>query len=262
MSSKRFKTIILMMLLLVNLALLFAAVPIYWQQSQRQTELEDGLVTLMASQQVSFDPEILPKEQTLYELELSFSSERELEIINQLIPGARADLTSPYQTSWNAESGSCTVALSGALALQLQTPIEMEPTALLEQLGFEIAASQRSLYSLTVWQQVAGAKLLSPLRLSLEDNQITRIEGYFLLYDGEPIRISEDACCSAADALVVFLMNRDSLGWVGSAVTAMEQGYAPAQSTAALRLRPVWRIFTDTASYEVDGLTRNVYLVE
>ena len=39
-------------------------------------------------------------------------------------------------------------------------------------------------------------------------------------------------------------------------------GYIPSESTSAIRLTPVWRIVTDTAVYEVDGMTRTVYLVE
>ncbi len=262
MSSKRFKTIILLMLVLVNLSLLAVSLPVHWQRSRRRTELETGLAAMMSDQQITFDPAILPEEQRLYELELSFSADRELEVVNQLIAGARADLSSPYQTSWSAGDSWCIVELAGALTVQLEVPPETEPTLLLEQLGFDVAASQRGLRTLTVWQRVAGAKLLTPLRLSLEEDRVSAMEGYFLLYEGDPLRISERACCSAADALVAFLASRDSLGWVGSAVTAMEQGYVPDQSPASLRLRPVWRIATDAASYEVDGLTRTVYLVE
>ena len=262
MSSRRFKTIILLMLVLVNIALLAATMPVYWQRSQRRSALEEGLVRLMEAQQIAFDPGILPEEQQLYELELSFSNDRELEVVNRLIPGARADVSSPYQTSWAGTGGSLTVELSGAFRLELNGLLTGEPTALLEELGFEIADTQRSLHTLTAWQQVNGAKLLEPLRLELSEHRVSGMEGYFLLSEGQPLRISQEGCCSAADALVAFLASRDALGWVGSAATALEQGYVPEQNTTALRLKPVWRIATDTAVYEVDGLSRNVYLVE
>ena len=52
MSSRRFKTIILVMLALVNLALLGASIPVYWQRTQRQSDLEEGLQVLMDAQQI------------------------------------------------------------------------------------------------------------------------------------------------------------------------------------------------------------------
>jgi len=261
-SSRRFKTIILLMLVVVNVALLAVSVPVYWQNAQRRTALEDGLAALMEAQQVAFDPAILPAEQTLYELELGFSTDRELDVVNRLIPGARADVSSPYQTTWTSGEDSVTVELSGAFRLQLKGLLVTEPLALLEELGFEVADTQRSLRTLTVWQEVNGAKLLTPLKLELSEDRVSGMDGYFLLYEGTPLRISQEAGCSAADALVAFLSNRDALGWVGGAVTALEQGYVPAQNATALQLRPVWRITTDTAVYEVDALTRTVYLVE
>ena len=211
---------------------------------------------------MAFDPGILPQEQTLFELELNFSEVRELEVVNQILPGARVDLSSPYQNTWTNAEGSCTVDLSGAFSVELRQPLAEDPLSLLESVGFEIAGTQRSLKSMTLWQKVMDATLLTPLRVNLENDQITGMEGYFLLYEGDPVRTSQAACCSAADALVVFVANRDSLGWVGGAVTALEQGYVPALYSGVLRLKPVWRIITDTATYEVDGLTRNVYLVE
>lgn len=262
MSSRRFKTIILLLLVAANLCLLAAVVPIYHQRGQRKTALEDQLAALMQQQQIRFDPAILPREQTLYELELSYSATAELAVVEALLPGARADHTSPYQTTWSAPAGSCTMAVAGEFSARLDTPLAEEPAALLKSIGFTAAATQWGVRSVTAWQQVAGVRVLTPLRLTIEDDKITAVEGCFLLYEGLPKRISREVACSAADALVAFLANRDALGWVGSAITAMEQGYVPGESAAALRLSPVWRIMTDTATYEVDGITRVVYLVE
>lgn len=262
MSSRRFKTIILLMLLAANLCLLAATLPIYWQRAHQSTALSDALLQLLEQQQIEFDPVILPEEQTLYELELTYSTDAEFAAVNVLLPGARADVTSPYETRWNAETGTCVVTVSGSLSAQMTQPLAQEPIVLLEQMGFTAAATQRGVYSVTVWQQVAGAKVLSPLKISLEDSKITTLEGCFLLFQGAPLRASLEPSCTAADAVVAFLAQRNDLGWVGQSITALEQGYVPGEHAASLRLRPVWRIQTDTAQYEVDGLTRSVSLVE
>ena len=65
---------------------------------------------------------------------------------------------------------------------------------------------------------------------------------------------------SAADALVVFLSARFELGWMGSAVVGMEQGYLRSETAAAatVHLTPVWRLDTDTGSFYVNGITGEV----
>ncbi len=262
MSSRRFKTVILVMLLAANLCLLAALAPLYWQKAHQPDELEGALLRLMEQQQIRFEPAALPAEQTLYSLELTYSAEAEFDAVNRLLPEARADVSSPYQTHWTARNGTCTAAISGAFTAQLTRPLAEEPTALLEQMGFESAAVRQDDGRLTVWQKVFGVQVLSPLVLTLEDGGVTALEGCFLFYTGMPTRVSEEAACSAADALVAFLAEKDSLGWVGETIHSLEQGYLPAESAAVLRLHPVWRIRTDTAVYEVDGLTRSVYLVE
>ena len=119
MSSRRFKTIILLMLLAANLCLLAASLPIYWQRSRQNTTLSDALLRLLEQQQVSYAPAALPEEQTLYELELTWSADAELTAVDALLSGARADVTSPYQTRWNAETGECTVTVSGGFSAKL-----------------------------------------------------------------------------------------------------------------------------------------------
>lgn len=261
MSSRRFKTIILLLLIAANLCLAAAVVPIYLQKYRRSDALTDGLSALMAQQQVQFDPAILPEEQTLYELELTYSVDAELAMVDALLPGARADYSSSYQTTWRSAAGTCTTAVSGGFSAELTAAPGLALDELLPQMGFQADTLQRGVRSVTAWQQVAGVRVLTPLRLELENGHVAA-EGTFLLYEGTPLRVSREVACGAADALVAFLANRDALGWVGGNITQVEQGYVPDDSVTALRLMPVWRIHTDTAEYEVNALTRIVYLVE
>ena len=62
-----------------------------------------------------------------------------------------------------------------------------------------------------------------------------------------------------ADALVVSLLSRDSLGWVGSEILSCEQGYVHSETaSSAMRFVPVWRIETDAGTFHVSGITREV----
>ena len=114
MSSRRLKTIILLMLLVANLCLLAAVLPVYRQRENQRAALTSALDALLAQQGVQFDAAALPEEQTLYALELTYSTDAEFAAVNALLPGARADVTSPYQTRWSAEPGSAVCAVSGA----------------------------------------------------------------------------------------------------------------------------------------------------
>ena len=63
----------------------------------------------------------------------------------------------------------------------------------------------------------------------------------------------------AQSALTQLLAGRDALGWVGSSVTGLTQGYLPADSAGGgIRLVPVWLIETDTGNFFVNGITREV----
>ena len=65
-------------------------------------------------------------------------------------------------------------------------------------------------------------------------------------------------------ALMAFLDARFELGWLGSAVLGMEQGYLQSDtaSAAMVHLTPVWRLRTDTGDFWIDGMTGVVTGVE
>ena len=98
----------------------------------------------------------------------------------------------------------------------------------------------------------------SELVFTYRNSALSYVEGTFYP-SAQAARVSEDACISCADALVALLSNRDSLGWVGSEVTACEQGYLHSETaSSALRFVPVWRIETDAGAFYVNGITREV----
>ena len=66
-----------------------------------------------------------------------------------------------------------------------------------------------------------------------------------------------------ADALIALLDSRDRLGWVGSRIERVQQGYVYTETAAGtLRFVPGWRIDTDTGAFFVSGATREVRAVE
>ena len=90
---------------------------------------------------------------------------------------------------------------------------------------------------------------------------ITRTGGFSAsLTGGSSItRVSEQEAISAADALAQLLARRDALGWVGSTVTSLTQGYLPSdQAGTGIRFVPVWLVETDAGSFFINGITREI----
>ena len=55
------------------------------------------------------------------------------------------------------------------------------------------------------------------------------------------------------------LSGRDALGWVGSTVTSLTQGYLPSdQAGTGIRFVPVWLVETDAGSFFINGITREI----
>jgi hypothetical protein len=139
---------------------------------------------------------------------------------------------------------------------------------LLRSMGFDAASVSdpvrlsAGVYEVTATQKILGVPVFSEgLRFSYTNGALTDVSGVFFL-SGTVARVSEDACISCADALTALLAARDTLGWVGSKIQAVRQGYQYAETaSASARLIPVWRIDTDTGSFFVNGITREITAV-
>ena len=119
-------------------------------------------------------------------------------------------------------------------------------------------------YALRVEQALLGMPVFGgTLTFSYQNGMLCAADGVFYPESGSIARVSEEACISCADALTQILASRDALGWVGSQITGMQQGYLHSETaTSALRFTPVWRVETDTAVFYVNGITREVRQAE
>lgn len=119
-------------------------------------------------------------------------------------------------------------------------------------------------YALGVEQALLGMPVFGgTLTFTYQDGALRAADGVFYPESGVITRVSEEACISCADALTQILASRDALGWVGSQITGMQQGYLHSETaTSALRFTPVWRVETDTTVFYVNGITREVRQAE
>lgn len=274
MPYSKLKNLMLLILLLVNLLLLALVIPLRMERSEQRRQIDRRLEELFASYDLSLDSSILPDSQTLYPLELEPDDAAAQAAAAALLGGglpAQNEL-SRLGGSYCSDLGSCRIARSGSFAAQFQNTeradnLEAAVRALLSGMGVDAASvappvrKSAGVYDVTAVQAVNAMPVFSAaLSFTYYNSVLRTVEGTVYLSSAPAVRADGDACISCADALAAFLASRDTLGWVGSTITAVEQGYVRAEtaSAAVVRLTPGWLISTDTGRFWVNGLTREV----
>ena len=271
MSGRRIKNLILLILALAVCFLLLAVVPGKLSAQREESALHRGLTELLASYGVSIDPALLTSGETLYAIELG---EADASAAAEALLGeaAEADSSSTrYEILYSADSGSVSFSRSGALHAELSAAVggrsyEQDMQRRLRGMGYTVWQTQPAVrqadgvYALGVEQALLGMPVFGgTLTFTYQDGALRAADGVFYPESGVITRVSEEACISCADALTQILASRDALGWVGSQITGMQQGYLHSETaTSALRFTPVWRVETDTTVFYVNGITREV----
>lgn len=274
MPVSKLKNLAILILLLANLALLGLLVPSRLARAQETERLRSSLSELCAAQEVTLDPETIPNTVELFALELGEDSDADLQAATALL-GQEVmvqDDSTRYQSLYSSASGSCQISRSGAFSAKLQNQAESSDLAaaagrLLKTMGFtaqEIGRPERvraGVYTVTATQSVLDVPVFSGgLTLTFSNNCLTALDGTFFTGTAQLTRISEAGCISAADAVVAFLSARYELGWVGSAIRSITQGYVRSETAAAaaVHLAPVWVLETDTGAFQVNGISGEV----
>lgn len=277
MPVSKLKNLAILILLLANLALLAMLVPSRLATRQEAEQMRAFLSQLCAAQDVALDPDSIPDTASLYALELGEDAEADLRAATALLGQEvlAQDDSTRYQSLYSSADGTCQISRSGAFSAKLQNQPEDSDltgatTRILKEMGFTAGRIEdpvrvrAGVYTVTAWQSVLDVPVLSGgLTLTYSNNCLTGIDGVFFTSAGQLTRVSEEVSISAADAVVAFLDVRYDLGWVGSAIESVVQGYARSETAAAaaVHLTPVWRLETDTGVFQVNGLTREVTAV-
>lgn len=275
MSGRRIKNLIILILTLAVCFLLLAVVPGKLSARREEAALHEGLTELLERYGVSIDPSLLVHGETLYAIELG---EADVSGAAEALLGEQAsadESSTRYELLYTAESGSVTFSRNGALRAALNAAAdgrsyEQDLQRRLRGMGYTVWQIQPAVrredgvYALRVEQALLGMPVFGgSLTFSYQDGALCAADGVFYPENGAVTRVSEEACISCADALTQILASRDALGWVGSQITGMQQGYLHSETaTAALRFTPVWRVETDTATFYVNGITREVRQAE
>ena len=218
---------------------------------------------------LSIDLDELPRSPTLYIVELS---EDGAQTAAQALLGAKTAPAgaSGFESTYESDLGTLHITRTGGF---FRVADRRQPGAKSGKSRREAAA--RHGFSIPVAHTRAGRKrrcaylrlqtllgvpvLGSLLELTYMDEHLTAVEGTFYTGGSSITRVSEQEAISATDALAQLLARRDALGWVGSTVTSLTQGYLPSdQAGTGIRFVPVWLVETDAGSFFINGITREI----
>lgn len=266
MPVSKLKDLAILILLLANAALLCLLVPRQLHQQQQEDRLRDAVTELCAEQEVTMEPDRLPETVTLHELELADGDTARLAALTALLGETPEKTDNDRYTadalrlcSWQEDSIS--LKLTGGREV---SDIRGSAGRILQKMGYEpdhISRPERlspGIYAMTATQSILGMPVFSEgLTVTYANNALSDLDGSFFV--GTLTATDSTACINAAEAVVAFLSARLELGWVGSAIQAMEQGYYRYETAgSAVRLTPVWKIVTDTGSFLIHGLSGDV----
>ena len=264
MPASKLKNLIILILLLANGFLLALAVPSYLQERSQRKTADGELAELFSRLGVTLEQSAIPPTLPLYPQEASCAPADNLAAVTALLGEQVVANAQAYRTDYKSAQGTAYLTVDGMLFAE-PTAITAEDTTLaterlLRAFGGEWTVTERSGETLFAARVLDGAPILSH-RVSFvwRGNTLVSVTGRLFAPDTAQ-RLRQTQCCTARDALLDFFASRMELGWVGSRIESVVQGYVLSESAAAstVQIVPAWQIETDGGTYYVDGVTRAV----
>lgn len=263
MKASRLKTIVIVILLLVNAFLLFLLLSRRAEQTQAYERTVEQLCELFERSGVSFDRALLPENSDVYALSPERSSTREMAFAKSLLGDDVSAFDSGGGISrYSSSLGSCSLRSGGTVDAVLSRPLNdaaQFSRELFRSFGYEEVSSSLNGGSGSVTgmrRSKNGPIYNAALTLTFTDSTLTNVSGTFLSDLDEGRRTDG---LDAISALVRFLDYCGVSGVVCTEVSTLDSGYLLQSSASApLRLIPVWRITTDVNNYYVNCKTGEV----
>ena len=265
METPKLKNIVLLILVLTNLCLLVFVVRQEWQDQAQRRQARAEAILFLEGKGVGVDERQIPEKMNLMPQIVERNTEQEGRLAARLLgEGVKVQDRGAGVYRYFNDAGSIQFHSDGSFSAQFVPGLflmgdrwERDCLALLSKLDFEgellsvetDAGGNRLLFR----QSWEGYPLFTQqVTLETEDGCVTGMTAGRRLV-GEPVRDQSRNTVSVSTALVEFFNGLNSLGDVCSRVDGVTQGYVAGSSlTGPMTLTPVWRIDTDTGSYQLD----------
>ena len=271
MEWPKLKNIILIILVVTNLGLMAFVGRQELHDSRARKQARSEAIQFLADRGVRVAEEQVPQDEVPPPQKAERDLEREGALAAQLLAGpVQAEDRGGGVYRYFNEKGSIQFHSDGAFQAQFAAgafPLEEDRTAgclaALERMGFQGELLEDRGETLVFRQMWNGWPLFSQqVTLHLQDGCLTAMAGGRRLV-GEPEADLSSTPISVVTALIDFLNGLNLLGDVCSRIDTITQGYVASTALSGpMALTPVWRIATDTGSYQLDMLTGELSRVE
>lgn len=273
MPASKLKNIIIFILALAVGFLLLLVIPTKLAQLRDRQSMRGQLTELFSAHGIRLNGEELPEGQNLTVVEWNDPQGAGAQCAAALLEHAMLveDGSSHYVSAYSGSNGSCVIGADGSFSAELRgfaeaSDLRADAEKLLRRIGFSCAELsdpvrvEAGVNLLHATQSILGVPVFSDgLWLRYENGALCAIDGCFFCGENAVVRVGTETCISCADALTAFLSRREALGWSGSEILSVRQGYRHTDTAAAtVRMTPVWRIETDVGAFYVGGITREI----
>ena len=277
MPISKLKNLIILILLAATGFLLALVVPNKLAQSRQKQAQHRELISLFSSYGIALSEQILPQEQTLYTVELPNTQSCGSALAAALFenPVLMQDAASRENCTFTDQNGNLSYDSGGHLRVTLRQSEEVSSLKsgakkILKTLDYPVASVSEperisaGVFCVNAQELLFDVPVFSePLCLTYTNQRLSRIDGIFFGGAKDAVRVDNTPCISCADALVALLSKRDQIGWVGSSVLSVRQGYRRVDTaSSSIRMSPCWRIVTDAGSFYVGGITGEITGIE
>ena len=263
MKTSRIKTIVIVILLLVNVFLLVLLLGRRNEQRIAYERSVEQLSLLLVNNGITFDTSLLPDKVSFPAAELTHDAAAEAAFAHALLgDNAAARSTGGGNSVYESERGSLRFRANGAVDGSMNCPAR-DPadflSGILPPLGYRVDVSgvnfAGSGTAVAVREMDSTRIFNAPLTFTFESGALTSVSGSFL--PSVTLTKSTDGM-DAISALVRFLDYRNTNGLVCTQIVHLENGYLLQSAAVSPKLVPAWHIMTDVSEYYVNSVTGEI----
>lgn len=261
MEWPKLKNIILFILVLTNLGLLAFVASRELQNSRQQQQTRQAAIQYLADREITVAEAQVPDEMSLMPQTAKRDLQQEADLAARLL-GKDLQEENRGAGVYRYFNDNGFIQFHGDGAIQAQFAPGVFPMGedraqaclqVLEQLEFEGVLLREEGDQLIFCQQWKGQPLFTQqVTLEVTEGSVAAIPTGRRLV-GEPVEDASRSTISVSTALIRFYNGINSLGDVCSRIDSITPGYGATPALSGpMTLTPVWRITTDTRTYQLD----------
>lgn len=260
MESSRIKTVVIILLLIVNIVMGALLIRDIAGERRTKSETMSNLQTVMENNGIAFNVTKLPEHEGVYTLVAGRSLEKEAELAKSLLSECVLEEQGGNIQYYHSGYGEAYFRGSSEFDIAFTNLQELDNflktfRAAFVQHGINVEVSAEASGEIAVLQTMNGLSVFNcSVTVTYHNGLPETVSGRCLLSDTS-IRPDQPAM-DATTALLRFIAGLNEHGYISTEINEISLGYLMQQQfTGQFELTPVWSIVTDTGEYYVNAIT-------